>query len=369
MRIVDVNPFFYPFRGGIEHRMHDTSRLLAAKGHEVIVLTGRLPNTPEDEITEEGYRILRLRSKTLNIYNPPFITSKDILETLNSLDADIVNYNYRWAPSYNKDLKRYDGKKVFTYHNMWGEGVGLQAKFSELNDSRFRSCLDTFDHVIAVSDYVRNDLIKRGYSPEYITSIPTGLSKYPEIGDGDGDFILSLGRLVRTKGLDHLIEAMRDVDFKLIICGKGPDEDRIKNKISKLGLEDKIEMKGWVEEDEKEKLMGSCRFFVMPSLFESLGLAAIELMAHGRPIVHTTVNGLPNTIKDGGISVPPADPTALSKAINMLLEDRNYTEELGKNAIKQAQTYRWDGLIPKIENVYEKVISGEYSDADRTSEE
>jgi len=364
MRIVDVNPFFYPFKGGIEHRMHDTSRLLAAKGHDVTVLTGRLPDTPEEEVTADGYRIIRLKSTIINIYNPPFISSGNVLETLRGLDADVINYNYRWAPSYNKDLRKYDGKKVFTYHNMWGEGVGMQAKMSEFNDGRFTSCLDTFDHVIAVSDYVRNDLIRRGYSPAYVTSIPTGLSKYPDKGRGDGDFILSLGRLVRTKGLEYLVEAMKGVDCKLIICGKGPEEERLKKQIGELGLSDKIEMKGWVEEEEKEKLMGSCRFFVMPSLFESLGLAAIELMAHGRPIIHTDVNGLPDTVKDGGISVPPKDPAGLAKAMDLLLDDPIYTEELGNNAFRQAQKYRWDGLIPKIEGVYEKVVSGEYSAGD-----
>jgi len=363
MRIVDVNPFFYPFKGGIEHRMHDTCRLLAANGHEVTVLTGRLPGTSEEE-SMNGYRVVRLKSTVLNVYNPPFISSKDVLETLNSMDADIVNYNYRWAPSYNRDLRKYDGKKVFTYHNMWGEGVGMQAKMSELNDGRFRSCLDTFDHIIAVSDYVRNDLVRRGYSPGYVTSIPSGLPRLPEIGKGDGDFILSLGRLVRTKGLDYLVEAMKDVDGKLVICGKGPDGDRLAKRIKKLGLEDRIEMKGWVEEEEKERLMGSCRFFVMPSLFESFGLAAIELMAYGRPIVHTDVNGLPDTVGDGGVSVPPKDPAALSEAMNALLGNPGRTEELGKNAARQARTYKWDDLIPRIESVYERVISGEYSASD-----
>jgi len=364
MRIVDVNPFFYPFKGGIEHRMHDTSRLLAERGHDVTVLTGRLPDTEKEEIVPKGYRIIRLDSKMLNIYNPPFITSKNILESITSIDPDIVNFNYRWAPSYNKDLKRYDGKKVFTYHNMWGEGIGFQSRISEINDNRFRGCLETFDHIIAVSDYVRNDLLHRGYSPKYVTSVPTGLSKRPATGKGEGDFILSLGRLVKTKGLEYLIEAMKDVDHKLIICGKGPEEKHLAKLINKYKLEDRITMKGWVEEEEKERLMGSCRFFVMPSLFESLGLAAIELMAHGRPIVYSAVNGLPDTIRAGGLSVPPKDSASLAAAINKLLADPNYTEELGKNALAQIGRYDWGVLIPKIESVYEKVLSGEYTEKD-----
>ena len=364
MKIVDVNPFFYPLRGGIEHRMHDTSRLMAEGGDEVTVITGRLPGTEKEETAPEGYRIIRLDSRFINIYNPPFISSKGVLESITGIDPDIVNFNYRWAPSYSRDLKKYDGKKVFTFHNMWGEGVGLQRRMSEINDNMFKSCLETFDHVIAVSDYVRGDLIHRGYSPKYVTTVQTGLSKFPETGDGDGDFILSLGRLVRTKGLDYLVRSMRDVDCKLIICGKGPDQKRLAKAIEKLGLGDKISMLGWVEEDEKERLMGSCRFFVMPSLFESLGLAAIEQMAYGRPIVYSGVNGLPETIGDGGIAVPPKDPAALTEAMNSLINDRELAEELGRNAVKQAQSYKWDGLIPKIRTVYEKVLSGEYSAED-----
>ena len=82
MKFVDVNPFFYPHHGGIETRMHDTARLLAARGHDVTVLTGRLPDTAEEEMTEFGYRVVRLESRFINIYNPPFISSKGVLEAL-----------------------------------------------------------------------------------------------------------------------------------------------------------------------------------------------------------------------------------------------------------------------------------------------
>ena len=355
MKIVDVNPFFYPYMGGIEHRMHDTGRLLAERGHDVTILTGRLPGTEERE-ERDGYKVIRLRSRLINIYNPPFISSKDVLETLNKLDADIVNYNYRWAPSYNKDLRRYEGKKVFTYHNMWGEGTGITGRISEFQDNRFRKCLRTFDHIICVSDFVRDDLTRRGIPKEVTSTVPSCLNVFPQITDEEGDFILSLGRLVRTKGLDHLIDAMMNIDSKLIICGKGPDDKRLRNLIKKKGLEDKIEMKGYVSEDEKARLMGMCKLFVMPSLFESLGLAAIELMSYGRPVVCTDVNGLPDTVKDGGVIVPPRDADAIAGAVNMLLGDKEERIRIGEAARTQAETFDWKYNITKIEDIYKNVI-------------
>jgi glycosyltransferase involved in cell wall biosynthesis len=355
LKIVDVNPFFHPYDGGIERRIYDTSRLLAEKGHDVTVLTGRLPGTKEEE-TMDGFRVIRLRSRYINIYNPPYMSSKDVGVTLNSLDADIVNYNYRWAGSYNKPLAAYKGKKVFTYHNMWGEGVGIQARLSEINDNLFKKGLLTYDHIICVSDYVKNDLIRRGIDENTLTTVISGINGLPEMSNEEGDFMLSLGRLVRTKGLDYLIRAMVDIDHKLILCGKGPDLGRLKKLAVKYGVTDRVEIKGFVPEAEKERLMGTCKFFVMPSLFESFGLAAVELMSHGRPVVCTDVNGLPETVGNAAVIVGPKDHIGLADAINSLLSDAEKRKELGINARKRAESCLWKYHIDKIEDVYRKVV-------------
>ena len=357
MKIVDVNPFFYPFYGGIEHRMHLIAKELASRGHDVIIVTGQLPGTEAEETSVDGYRIIRLSSKFINVYNPPYITSKGLLEKLNEIDADIVNFNYRWAPSYTKDMRKYRGKKVFTYHNMWGEGIGIQHTMSEFNDNRFRKTLDTFDHIIAVSDYVRDDLIRRGVPSDDITTACPCLERYPELSDEEGDYILSLGRLVRTKGLDYLVEAMKDIDAKLIICGKGPDAKRLAKKIEKYGLSDRIEMKGWVSEEEKEQLMSRCKLFVMPSLFESYGLAALEIMSYGRPIVCTDVNGLPDTVKDAGTYVKPKDTKGIADAVNSLLSDKDKRKELGTNARRIAENQNVKNTVDIVESVYDNVLS------------
>ena len=357
MKIVDVNPFFYPFYGGIEHRMHLIAKELVSRGHDVIIVTGQLKGTELEETSADGYKIIRLPSKFINVYNPPYITSKGLLEKLNEIDADIVNFNYRWAPSYTKDMRKYQGKKVFTYHNMWGEGIGIQHTMSEFNDNRFRKTLKTFDHIIAVSDYVRDDLIRRGIPSDEITTACPCLEKYPELSDEEGDYILSLGRLVRTKGLDYLIEAMKDIDHKLIICGKGPDAKRLAKNIEKYGLSDRIEMKGWVSEEEKEQLMSKCKLFVMPSLYESYGLAALEIMSYGRPIVCTDVNGLPDTVKDAGTYVKPKDPKGLAEAVNLLLSDKDKRKELGTNARRIAEDQNVKNTVDTVESVYNKVLN------------
>ncbi len=366
MKIVEVNPFFHPYDGGIERRIYDTSKRFAAMGHDVTVVTGQLND--EDPLEEEmdGFRVIRLKSRKIKVYNPPYIASKDVLPTLQSLDADVVDYHYRWAPSYNKALAAYDGPKVFTYHNMWGEGGGIVGKVSEMSDNKFaKNVLSTFDHVITVSGYVRDDLVNNhGYSPRYVTSIPPGLSFDIEPGSGSGDFILSLGRLVPTKGLNYLVEAMKDVDHKLIICGRGPEQKHLEKAIEKAGLQDRIEMRGFVSEEERKRLMGECRFFVMPSLQESFGLAATEIMSRGRPIVCSDADGLPDTVGNAGLVVPKADAKALAAAMNRMYEDDEYRNSMAAAALEKAKEYLWEKIMPRQEEVYRRVASGEYKAED-----
>ncbi|MCQ2070381.1 MAG: glycosyltransferase family 4 protein [archaeon] len=363
MKIVDINPFFLPYDGGIEKRMRHTSTILSDKGHDVTVITSKLtPDAPSEERTEDGYRILRLDSKILNIYEPPFVSSKGLSEALESIDPDVVNYNYRWAPSYTTPMRKYDGKKVFTYHNMWGEGTGIGSVFSNILDNRFAKTLDTFDHIVAVSETVRKDLISRGYSPDHITTIPSCLepcTTFPSRGE-TGDFALFVGRHVKTKGLRCLIEAMKYVDHRLLVCGEGPEDPHLEKMVAQYGLKDRVELLGKVSDEEKDRLMSECRMFVMPSLHESLGLAVVEALSFGAPIICSDADGLPDNVGQAGYIVPKNDPVRLAEAMNDLFDNPDKCVDYSAKSLKRAEYYSWDKHIGAIEDVYNKVLSGEY---------
>lgn len=356
MRIVDVNPYFYPWLGGIEHRMHRIAKELVKRGHEVIIVTGRLPDTKEDEMTEYGYRVVRIPSKLYKVYHPPYIKSKGLLEKLNELKPDIVNFNYRWAPSYTKDMLRYRGKKVFTCHNMFGEGKGWQKIPSTVNDKLFFRNIDQYDYVVYVSEIWKDDMAKRGMVIGRSAVVYPCLDRYPAVTDREGDFILSIGRLVGTKGLKHLIDAMKDVDCKLIVCGKGPEEKKLRKRAIENGVADRIEFKGFVSEEEKERLMGECKFTVIPSLRETFCLVAVESMSFGRPVICTNVDGLPYTVKDGGVLVEPGDPKALADAMNDLLHDDGKRKEMGVRARQVSEEYSAEKVTDVLLEVFEKVI-------------
>ncbi|MDW5562814.1 MAG: glycosyltransferase family 4 protein [Methanomassiliicoccus sp.] len=351
MRIVQLNPYHYPYMGGIEYRLHEVAKGLSRK-HEMIILTSQLAGTaPEEE--RDGYRIVRLPSKFYGHYNPPYVATPGVLEALDRLDPDVVDFHYRWAPSYTKAIRRYRGKWIFTFHNTYGEGQGLGRAVSLVNDALF--CRHIRDHrVICITEFIKGDLLKRGFRPEMLEVIPPGIDL--QGGEGrEGDYILFVGRLVGTKGLPYLIRAMSGVEGRLIIVGDGPEKEKLERLARSLGVTDRVEFTGWVSTERKLELLSNCRLFVMPSLFESYGMAVAEAMTWGKPVVASRVGGLPEVVGGGGILVPPKDGPALASALNGMLHDETKRRSCAAAAKKHITRYSWPNIFEELEETYRKV--------------
>ena len=354
MRIVQLNPFFYPFMGGIEHRVHHISSLLGRK-HEVFVVTGRLKGTDEEEDMGD-YSVIRLPSKFYTGYNPPHIVTYGILEQLNELSPDIVDFHYRWSGSYKKAMKRYRGRKVFTFHNTFGEGEGLMGVLSKLNDLIYTPFIKDFDRIVCVSGFVRDDLEKKGFPPRLLEAVPNGVDLPAVEPQEEKDFLLFLGRLVGTKGLPYLVKAMEEVDHHLVIAGGGPEYKKLERMVVSNGLEHRVELAGRVDEKEKHRLLSQCSLFVFPSTWESYGIAAAEAMSYGKPVIASEVGGLPEVVGETGVLVPPRDEKALARAINELLADDEMRRELGKRAKKRAGEFTWERSAAEMERIYLDVL-------------
>jgi glycosyltransferase involved in cell wall biosynthesis len=350
MRIVQLNPFHYPYMGGIEYRVHEVAKGLSAK-HEIIVLTSQLSGTSSEE-ERDGYRIVRLRSKCFGGYNPPYVITPGVLEALERLEPDVVDFHYRWAPSYTKAIRRYRGKWVFTFHNTYGEGEGFGRMVSLANDKLF--CRHIRDRrVICITEFIKNDLLRRGFREELLDVAPNGIEL--QAGEGtEGDYILFLGRLVGTKGLPYLVKAMSKVDGRLVIVGGGPDRERLERLAVSQGVKDKTEFTGKVSTERKTELLSNCKVFVMPSLFESYGIAVTEAMVWGKPVVASNVGGLPEVVGNGGILVPPRDSDALATALNTMLQDDGLRRSYARAARQHMQRFSWPAIIDDLEAIYRR---------------
>lgn len=351
MRVVLLNPYHYPFMGGIEHRLHEISRRLSDR-HDMIVLTSQLPGTELEE-ERDGYRIVRLPSRFIDLYNPPYVSTPGVLKALDGLDPDLVDFHYRWAPSYTRAMRGYKGRWVFTFHNTYGEGNGLNRVPSIINDALFCRMIRK-RRVICITEFIRGDLVKRGFDPGLLDVIPPGIDLPLEEGK-EGDYLLFIGRLVGTKGLPYLIKAMQEVETKLMVVGDGPERVRLESMVRSAGLEDRVTFTGRVSEERKKELLSNCKMFIMPSLFESYGLAVAEAMSWGKPVIASRVGGLPEVVGDGGSLVSPRDSLALADAINGLLRDDEGRRAAALRAKEHIKRYSWDTIIEATEATYRSV--------------
>jgi len=355
MRIAQVNGFFYPFMGGIEHRIHNISKRLGMR-HEVCVFTSQPQGTAKEE-KGENYIIRRLASRFMDLYNPPYVICRGLLEELESYDPDIVDLHYRWAPSLTKDVVRWDGTRVYTTHNCFGEGTGVMKLASYVNDVRFRGNVDKFQKVVGVSEFICRDHVAHGYPEGKMVTVNNGVDLPAGVDARDDGFILSLGRVVRVKGLDHLMRALKEVDMRLVLAGSGPDLDRLKKLAGKNGVEHKVQFLGRVSEEQKADLFSSCSLFVMPSLEEAFGIAAAEAMAYGKPLVVTKVGGLPEVVGDCGLYVPPRDAASLAEALNRMVGDERLRRELGSRGRARAALFSWDHSAELQLMLYESLLA------------
>lgn len=201
-----------------------------------------------------------------------------------------------------------------------------------------------------------------------IWTIPCGIETtayQPCFSDsGTGGYVLFLGRLdVNHKGLDLLIDAWGElrregVAPRLILAGEGPGRKYLENRIFTEGLHQNIVLAGKVVGEEKQRLLRECRLLVMPSRQETFGMAALEAMASGKPVVACDIENLNEVVRpDWGRLVPFGDTFALAKAIHELYSDTGLCAILGKMAFARSREYDWDQIASRQEEVY-RLVAG-----------
>ncbi|HWG89775.1 MAG TPA: glycosyltransferase [Candidatus Thermoplasmatota archaeon] len=179
---------------------------------------------------------------------------------------------------------------------------------------------------------------------------------------GGGPLVLYVGRLGYYKGLPYLIEAMLDVEAKLVIAGDGPLRKELEEQVTRAGLTHKIQFIGAVTDEEKECLYGMATVFVLPSILpsEAFGLVQVEAMAHGVPVVNTALaSGVPWVSPHGetGLTVPPRESSALSKALNRIVFNPAERERFANGAGLRAKTFSRDQIIRALIDEYQAILA------------
>ena len=178
-----------------------------------------------------------------------------------------------------------------------------------------------------------------------------------------GRLVPACGQLVPYKGFDVLVRAAVGQRFEVWIIGEGPERARLERMIRSLGVADHVRLLGSAPHAKLAKFMCTADVFVLPSVTnaETFGIAQLEAMAAGRPIINTSLDtAVPRVARHGieAITVPPGNHARLAEAIETLLRDPERRRRMGHAARLRATTqYSIDAFRKGIETVYRHAVT------------
>jgi glycosyltransferase involved in cell wall biosynthesis len=250
------------------------------------------------------------------------------------VDADLLHAH--WLPA--GWVAERSGKPYVV--QVWGTDVELARRAPWLA----RRVLRAARLVIAAS----NDLADRARAlgAVNVRVIPSGVDLPEQVGvEAEPAEVLYAGRLSPEKGVLELLDAAQGLN--LVVAGDGPLRDRVPS------------ARGFVQHDELQRLYARAAVVACPSRREGFGVACLEAMAHGRPVVATRVGGLLDLVVDGetGIVVPPRDSAALRSALERLLADPDLRRRLGTAGRDRARThFSWEKVTDATVAAYAEAV-------------
>jgi len=315
--------------GGAERVLFEQTTRLAARGHDVHILTRRLPSHQSDDDVIQNVREWRYRVNQKNAVS--FFTStlrncKRLFETLSTANNfDCINFHQpfsAFAVMRSDSFKKI--RKVYTCHSLaFEEYTSRNAKDHSLFERIVHSLhmasrkwierrvLYQSDLIVVLSRYTRDKLLNiYGVPDGKIAVIPGGIDlvRFHPAADKkavrerlhlprEKTILLTIRNLVPRMGLENLIIAMQEIfrlvpDIYLIIGGTGPLKDDLALLSRRLDLDHYIHFTGFIPEDALPEYYQAADIFVLPTIeLEGFGLVTLEALASGTPVLGTPVGG------------------------------------------------------------------------------
>jgi len=382
LNICMVNSYFPPWRGGAETYVHELSRALAARGHEVTVLCTSDPLKP-GTYDVEGVQVRRLQRLT-RLYGTPI--QAGLLRELHNCDVDIFHANFP-SPylAFTVALTSFFRKipAVITWHNdLPPVTSGARVLIETHNRFILPEYIRRYRRVIATSETYRNkspilsslgsrvQVINNGVDCQRFRPDVDSSSIEARYGLSGRFVVLFVGALTKWhgyKGLDVLLEALRiyvksSRNVLLLVVGDGDLKLHYESMAHNLGIANQVIFAGDASEEELPEFYTVSNLLALPSkdMSEGFGLTLLEANASGRPCIASNTGGIPEIILDGynGRLVPPNDPQGLAQGMLSLTKDVDIRRRMGENGRQVALIHDWKIVAERTENVYKEAKRG-----------
>ena len=361
MKILVLNYEYPPLGGGAGPVCKQLCEHYVRRGHEVDVVTMGYSGLPKQEEIG-GVQVTRV---------PAFRKRPDICET-----HEMLSYVVSALPRVVGRLRR-RGYDIIHTHFVIPTGLlaylatrvsavpyVITAHGSDIpgfNPDRFRAehhvtrpllrlIMRNAAWLTSPSQYLRRRIVE-SCGPFAIDHVPNGIDVSRFRPQPKLRRILMTGRLLRRKGFQHVLEALRGIeaDFEVHIAGDGPMRRELETIAGKL--EATVRFHGWLEHASAllKELYETSSIFCLPSESENASISLLEAMLAGTAVVTSNVTGCPETVGDTGFVVPPNDPAALRRVLSRLLASDDIYLEEGRRARQRVKDeFDWE----KIGDVY-----------------
>ena len=382
MKILHVVPSYYPAvrYGGPIRSVHGLASAVARRGHEVHVYTTNVdgPNNSDvslDKCVErDGVRVWYYPTELgRRLYRSPEM-GHALRSHLNKFDIVHIHSVFLW-PTFAAGRA---ARRSSIPYLVAPRGMLVRELIRKKSPLAKRAWIALFDRrniecasaVHVTSEIEAHALEELDIRPRRVALLANGI-EFPDISTDrvpapsdatrDRPFILFLGRVNWTKGLDRLIPAMTDVrEADLVVAGN--DEENYKPTLiglaRKFGVSERVRFVGPVNGVAKWDLLRRAKMLVLPSYSENFGIVALEAMSVGRPVLVTPEVGLASTVREANAGlVIEGEPERLAAAINDLLQDPDKCQQMGEAGRRIAkERFSWDAIAQKMELVYEQCI-------------
>jgi rhamnosyl/mannosyltransferase len=327
-----------------------------------VIVANHLPRNADSMI--EGVHVIRV-ARLATIASMPVCLG--LYRAIRRVPADLIHLH---APNPGAAFaflrSRHPGRLIVTHH---ADILGRKA-LRRYSDPYVQRVMERAAAIIVTSERYLRTSDELAPFRDKCHVIPLGI-EFPQ-NESDSGFasglqadtefpiLVALGRLVPYKGFDVLIRAMKHVNAVLLLIGAGPQERPLRQLIEREEVAHKVRLLGWVT--DLQPYFRAASMFVLPSVTraEAFGLAQVEAMAAGIPVINTNIDsGVPeiSVNEETGLTVEPNDVQALADAINRLLDDGELRRKMGEAARLRVSThYTADRMAQRTWELYQRVL-------------
>ena len=375
MRLLHVVPTYLPATryGGPIYAVHGLCRALAARGHDVDVFTTNVDGDRESDVSVgvpvdlDGVHVRYFGSSFRRLYVSAAMRA--------ALDASIAGYDavhlhsvFLW-PTYAaaRAAARHGVPYIVSPRGMLVPE--LVARKSRIAKKLWIRAVErrTFANAASVHFTAQvewADARRMGIPLPDPIVVPNGI-ELPPAGSTPRlpDTLLFLGRINWKKGLEFLLDAIKDVaGVKVVIAGNDEEEltPKLRAQAQRNGVADRVDFRGPVSGAAKEELLRTATALVLPSLSENFGNVVLEAMAVEMPVIVTPEVGLAADVESAGAGIVTSNaPDAFAAAIRRLLGDSDARSAMGTHGRELVRSrFTWDRVAAEMEQHYARIAAG-----------